>query len=311
VKKLGPDVGLVPEFDDLNRAFYFADPVDYFTYRHHALLLHWAKTDEVDALMSGEVTWRDFKFRFTESSLDADEQKRRFEAALHIESVVLLHHVGETLLRLFLAHRGSPPCPYLELVRLRGAGDFAAAARSLARGDIRADVAEVFFVAEDPASVNETIPAGEWSAGIDNVTEWIRYFAREIDEGANLYNGAKHGLGVGVGDAGITYGALIDDDGPGITYLARETQGDRYIWSHNLRLLNVERDFIATDTARRLLRQLWAVARLRYQEIVPADGLNAFTSPTFNEALHETTKTGVSATGLKVPLLYYARRDAN
>lgn len=60
---------------------------------------------------------------------DADEEDlSRYAVA---ESSVLLHHAAETLFRLYLAHRELPPCPWLEVSRLRNFAAFKKQAEAL------------------------------------------------------------------------------------------------------------------------------------------------------------------------------------
>ncbi|MDQ3580012.1 MAG: hypothetical protein M3443_20925, partial [Actinomycetota bacterium] len=62
-----------------------------------------------------------------------DEEAAGVYAA--IESTNLLHHAAECLLRLYLAHAGMPPCPWLEVARLRSPSEFKEAVEKL-RGSL-------------------------------------------------------------------------------------------------------------------------------------------------------------------------------
>jgi hypothetical protein len=102
---------------ELNEAFYRARPHAYFNQRLETLVLIAGKSGQLDELLAQGVTLGRLKAGgaptpdLTEHQrAEAEQDRERFVIA---EAEVLLHHAAETLLRLYLAHEGLPPCPWL------------------------------------------------------------------------------------------------------------------------------------------------------------------------------------------------------
>ncbi len=100
----------------MNQKFYRGSPHRYFNRRLPSLILAAADNERIRQAFEEGVSFGNLTIRGAE---DYDETERMNYAV--VESVVLLHHASEALVRLFLAHEGKPPCPWLEVARLRHA----------------------------------------------------------------------------------------------------------------------------------------------------------------------------------------------
>jgi hypothetical protein len=116
------DRDLAPgQFPDLNREFYAAEPGDYFRCRLRSLLLAVADSPALDEVLKQGITYGKIGLH---RKADAEPASTTVESYGSMESVNLLHHVGECMLRLYLAHADRQPCPWLELSRLRAPQEF-------------------------------------------------------------------------------------------------------------------------------------------------------------------------------------------
>ncbi len=81
-----------------------------------------SRNDELTRLATEGLTYG--RLAMTENSqyVGADADRLDDYSFLIAESQVLLHHAAEALLRLFLAHEGRPPCPWLRAGSLRASG---------------------------------------------------------------------------------------------------------------------------------------------------------------------------------------------
>ena len=102
----------------LNREFYSGMPYGYFGQRLENLLLVATKYDQVRPLVDEGFEWG--KLTINAGPMDHEEReldKQAVKVYLLLESLVLLHHAAETLLRLYFAHADpdDPPCPWLAM----------------------------------------------------------------------------------------------------------------------------------------------------------------------------------------------------
>ena len=98
----------------INEDFYETEPYRYLDQRLANLVAVYGKGPELDELLVEVKVGLVEYARSPANEGSADEDHRRFAT---LEALVLLHHVSETLLRLYLAHRGTPPYPWRELTR--------------------------------------------------------------------------------------------------------------------------------------------------------------------------------------------------
>lgn len=209
-KKFSPDEQLAAEnYARLNETFYAAEPADYFGQRLENLILTAGNPDGLHRLMQEGVTYRGLNVggesqHRADPDDEAKETDKATKTAEHFviaEAEVLAQHVGETLLRLYVAHASLPPCPWLEMSRVRSPADFKERVRRRFGDDTDpsdpahlAAVARVFHVTDDPSSLGPAPPQDEWDKSVANIESYLRHFAGQFLGRAALYNAAKHGL---------------------------------------------------------------------------------------------------------------------
>lgn len=266
----------VENYDQLNRDFYKAEPADYFSTRLKLILLAAAKPEAVEALLADGIEYGGLKMRppVQQDIEDNGEESEALTSVVIAESEVLLHHTVECLLRLYAAHAGLPPCPRLEMARVRGPGMFKAMLKSRFAGEStseqRNELASLFHLSPDRELLNPVPPKEMWEQSLDNLEGWLRYLAHEWLDRAPLYNVAKHGFGLNAGPGGLKFGdesegpLVIQREGPAVTYLeTRETEFGRR-WFETMRFVDADLNFAITGQAIQMLRQLWSIARVLY-----------------------------------------------
>lgn len=254
----------------LNADFYRSEPHAYFRHRRSNLMLVAAKDEELSRLIGEGLS-----FGLVSIGSKGDEPKEYTESDresafefVALEAEVLLHHATETLLRLFLAHVGVPPSPWLEMSRLRSFGEFK---RILSRRfvdsipeDRASDLAEVFYGSPDPASYDPPPSADEWAESISTIDRFLVRFASNLLKDAHLYNAAKHGLAVKPGEYGLTVGdnenPMIHRHGMALQYL-QAVDGQ---WRRTAEWVETDSSIVYVELAAELMAQLWTVARHRY-----------------------------------------------
>lgn len=259
-----PEVAPNPAADlqSLNRSFYAADPAAYFRTRMLVLGLLIAKSDDLSDMLDG-VTVEDLTLSVPHGPATAEDEAAHL-AYLVTESESLVHHLAETLVRLFIAHRDLPPCPWLEVAELTQAWQFKQAAESIAadsRSDELLDQTIRVFIGED------TAPARE---GAVNMRRTLVLAADRITKDAKTYNAVKHGLAVQAGqatfsitaDGGGTFGAA----GPALTHLEleRDKTTGRVDYYMATRWTDIRSNLLLAQLLVAGIDALWTVARARY-----------------------------------------------
>ena len=118
--------------EQLNETFYRTAPHDYFRQRLFNLLLVASKSDEIADLAGETITYGSLQVgRSPGSASNEEENSALVEQFVATEAEILLHHISETLLRLYLAHETAPLCPWIEVTRLRNFREFKESAREL------------------------------------------------------------------------------------------------------------------------------------------------------------------------------------
>ena len=198
---------------------------------------------------------------------EEDEYSLRFVA---LESEVLLHHSAETLLRLYLAHEGLPPCPWMELARLRAPRDFKEKIRDrFEHGPSLENSIElsapVFFGARPLDDELRDVAM--------NLEQTLRLLAGHLLRYPHLYNAAKHGFGVHATDTGTRLSmpenpeiSDLETSGPAIQYLTARDDEDRRRWYEAMTFVEPARAMAQIGVASLMIRNLWDVARHRYSE---------------------------------------------
>ena len=277
----------------MNRTFYAAKPADYFGWRLGNLILVAGKREALESLLADGVAFKSLKVGGTASGSedasgvasvtpDPETEAEAAKGAEHFviaEAEVLAHHVGETLLRLYLAHEfpanaRPPACPWLEISRLRSFSQFKSMVRARFGPDSDpedpanlAAVARVFHLTDDPARMsNATIPEEQWNNSLNNIEGYLLAFARQFLDRSAIYNAAKHGLALRPSEMSMRYGdgSLISVEGPIIKYLEIRDHDGHPRWSQVNHWVKSDRQMALIHRACQLIESLWEVARLRY-----------------------------------------------
>ena len=182
-----PDYLLAEEgFTSLNDTLYTAAPQDYFERRLLNLALVGSKRAQLDELLREGLEFGDLKLGPTPPEADAPDEAKAAKTAAHFvtaEAEVLGHHVGETLLRLYLAHAwakgGSPPgCPWLELSRLRSSREFKQQVKRrfvdapANDPDNLAAVAGVFYLTDEPSAFGTDLDPVRWIKSLATIESY-------------------------------------------------------------------------------------------------------------------------------------------
>lgn len=299
------------QFPGLNQRFYRGDPAGYFDRRSTALLVSIARPDAVDDLLTEGLAYGSLRVNRSTAPDEDDGQKRQAYAST--EATALLHHCAEALFRLLLAHRGLPPCPWLEVARLRNFAQFKAALDDFL-GELAGDgpLDEALTVLRGTADGSALgLPDEMRDSDREGVRALLAHLAERLLTDGNLYNAAKHGLAVVGGDAAIKLGdgtmpIDVSADGPSLTYLERRHRsGDRQPrWFQTLTFVNVESCLGWTYLATRQIESLWSIARARYLD--DRTGRVHPVSPDAVEHLARGNGKAYQPLGLGMELLYWA-----
>lgn len=264
------------EVADLNGQFYQEDgPADYFFTRLVALMAVAGDTEEFVELMQRETEVGHAKFKLGPSGLGDDTVERYVQ----IESQVLLHHAAEALIRLFIAHRASSPCPWLDIAGEKNFATFKdrvnAEIVKATASTLAADVGFVFLGGRTAPAED----ADRWTAACENLGAFLKRLASDWLEDANLYNSAKHGLTVVPGsytfDLGDEAGGMVRlGQGASLGYLESgpwDKNSNTREWSLTTRWIDVSESIGLVHIACLMLGALWQLARVRYVDGDPPD----------------------------------------
>lgn len=264
------DEGLATEnYEWLNRDLYRSEPHLYLRHRLSNLLLVAGRDRELRDLLDQGVSFGDFEMKRRDDAdpRDAGEDDESQQSFVALEAGLLLHHACETILRLYFAHRGPPPCPWLELARMRSFERFKTTVRETflekEPSDRVGDIADVFFGGSDRTGISPEPSVESWEKALGNVDRFLVYYANHFLADAHLYNAAKHGLAVQPGEQAIRLdvpGAPITAEGMALQFL--EVKDDK--WQQTVAWVHPELSVVYTLTAIDLIEQLWTIARVRY-----------------------------------------------
>lgn len=261
-REMGAEViGLDPrQFQGMNHAFYKGDPAGYFETRNASLLLHLANSDELKEVYGRGVSYG--KMRMAGVSAATDEDRDGYGS---VESLVLLHHASEALIRLFLAHRSLGACPWLEVARLRSFAKFKQEAEALSElvdsEEVGRQLVDVFRGGREATAGSEV----EKDEDLRGLRSLVGGAAQRLLSEGNVYNSAKHGLAlipqtlglsIDLGDPTVEVG----NDGPSLTYLEIRDG----TWYESVSFVNAESNIGLTTLILQQIRSLWSVARARY-----------------------------------------------
>jgi hypothetical protein len=275
------------ERDALNRAFYASDPASYFQERLWTLVELGSKSD---------AEWRSTQRKFTYGSMtttvpsveEIPPDEASHERFLAIEAEMVAHHLAETLWRMFLGHRTLPPCPWVEIAKLRTPGELK---RELCRLVDPANGAEfvrgvmaVWLGTEEPPEDQSEV----WGRYAEIVADYLIGFSEVVLDRAPAYNAAKHGLAAQPGLEGVDLSAFMPGmsvAGPSLAWLTEQDEDGVPHVAVKTRWIDPQRELFLASQGARLLRGLWTLARIRYASWPMGDGYEPLAMTPLGEVL--------------------------
>lgn len=269
------------QFPLLNEQFYTSHPAAYFRKRLQLLILAAGAADEIAQLLA-----RGVRYEKLIAQLDPTDGQREHQAFLSTEAEILLHHASEALLRLYFAHAGLPPCPWLECARLYSVSRFKKRVAKLhatrLTPDERDDLARVFI------GIVPDQPDAEPTKAVSTIERLLRIIARRLLDDGHLYNSAKHGLTVIAADTSLSFGdetgaPRVGSYGPSVTYLeVPEKPDEPKRWHMTTRWVSARQAMWLTCLVISEMASLWSVAKCRYAgvelsgvEVITEEALNS------------------------------------
>jgi hypothetical protein len=298
-RKPSPDDNLAKEnYPGLNQTFYAMSPHAYLQRRLKSLLLWHGNPGGLDAVLSTEFVVEGITVGL--GAEDDEEAKRQRDRFVVLEAEVLLHHVSETLLRLYLVHSTESPCPWLDISRERNFAVFKKEVGKLrdrlGSGSERGRIEKTFFGTEHRDKLPIQVDEEDWDAASKNIADYLNFFAGHFLDSAP-YNAAKHGLALLAGPAGFQLGAGEDTEpflsrsGPALEYLSverDETTGDPR-WTHVTKWVMLRRAIAMTHLGCRLLEGIWGVGAWRRTGKRP-EVIHLFNEPVFADVMRHTER---------------------
>lgn len=310
-----PDDGLAPEsFGELNQAFYGTEPYLYLRRRLMNLVLTRASGEKLEEIASQglKVGIANFGYEFDNESKEARE---KFEIA---ESEVLLSHVSETVIRIYLAHREIPHCPWLELCRVRSPSKFKSKTESLLKsiqsGKEDVQIQTVFYGRPDRRALSPEVDEESWTKSTKTLRDYLSFFADRVLD-ANAYNAAKHGLALVAGSSSLEIQAngdpepMVLSDGPALECLVISTEKDgRKRWAREAKWIDPDRISTHAWMGCQMLESIWTIGKARYlREQFPLK-LRSYSSFSFEDVESAFSAEGpaISTDRMLIPLIYYS-----
>ena len=264
-------------FESLNRSFYQENgPGDFILMRLYALCIIGGSYDRFKGILADGVDFAKCQIRWTpvedddpDGLLEQSEEAFR-QHFLRIETHHLKHLAIETLLRMFLGHRGFPACPWYEISSFTDFRKFKDAVRQFLVEAEQEDLqSAVLYVLLGRSGDLTTASDSDLDAS-GNLAGFLRSFARDWLSEAKSYNATKHGLTAIPGAAHLRIGAeggeLVDigygDSLEHLSYVLGEN--NERVWSVTTRWIRLERAVGSIYIIGEMLKSLWSVARRRY-----------------------------------------------
>lgn len=259
-----------PDYARLNATFYSGNPAGYFERRLGLLLLAAARREEANALLAEGLTYGGVTFRPAQAE-DPEQAAKDDESALLAESLVLLHHASEALLRLFIAHVEYEACPWIAAAGLTNFKDFKGIVGTLAQHEWPEWLERRInfgFLGRPPHHDDP-----ELTALRAPLKQLLTFLASEVLKDAPVYNAAKHGMAVVPGVRSTSLedpedGTGIFTNGPSLLFLETAWEGkgkdEERTYSEVVRWMTPARNLWLTQVVVQQIRALWTVAQARY-----------------------------------------------
>lgn len=297
-EKPSPDKGLVNEnYLDLNATFYGMSPHAYLRRRLRGLWLWHGNPSGLADILEEKFIVDDMAVTLGTEGDDEEEKKER-ERFVVIEAEVLLHHVSETLLRLYLVHARESSCPWLDVSREKSfflvKKDVAKLQKRIKAGEEKAGIEKAFFPPGDRRVLIPDYGEEVWEEATQNLSEYLDYYAGYFLDAAP-YNAAKHGLALLAGQSGIEIGAgddplpLLKRSGPALVYLdiERDEKSGDPRWAKVTKWIVLRRALAMTHLGCRLIEEIWKIGAGHRTSEKPTD-LYLFVKPKCAEVLERT-----------------------
>ena len=264
-------------FASLNRAFYQENgPGEFILVRLYSLCVVGGSYDRFKEILTDGIDFAKCQVRLTPTEDDdpdglleqSDEEFRQH--FLRIEIHHLKHLAIETLLRMFLGHRGFPACPWYQISSFT---DFRAFKKTVRKfiaeaepDDLQSGVLDVLLGRSgDLATATE----GDLDAS-ENLARFLRSFASDWLDEAKSNNATKHGLTAIPGAANLRIqaedGEMADIGyGDSLMHLSYgKWEDNERVWSATTRWIRLEQTVATIVIVVEMLKSLWSVARCRY-----------------------------------------------
>jgi hypothetical protein len=254
--------------ESLNQAFYSAEPHLYLIQRLVNLIVVKDKGEQLEDLVEDEFRLGEQTLK-RQSVLTGKDRRWRF---LMTESEVVLHHVSETALRLYLAHAATPQIPWIAVAQefdfRKFKKDVEELGQRLKTGGERDLIHLVFHGTDSAHDLGPEPPLPETrDAAADNIADYLALFARIFLDAAP-YNAAKHGLAVAAGRSRLQVEVdgeeVMTASGTTLDCLVREWDDGRAQWTIETRWLEPDYAISLGIAGCHLIQLLWLVGRARY-----------------------------------------------
>jgi hypothetical protein len=326
--KPSPDQGLAPaNFPALNERFYNMSPEDYFSRRLMSLMLWLGFPDGFQSALRSEFSAEGVGVQW-QSDLPDDEAEKNRKRFATADAEVILHHVSETLLRLYLVHASRSPCPWLDLARERSFAKFKKQVEKLRErlqsGEERESLQLVFF-GGNRESFDPVPDEARWEAASKNVARFLDHYAGHFLDSAP-YNAAKHGMAVMTGDSSFQVGVNNDEEGPflsqsgpALEYLVVADNDGKPKWAQETKWIDLPVTIRLAGMARDLIEALWAVGAAHRGGDKP-ERIRLFDKQDYDELISRgkeevdpdtaTLAELISTDRMSMTLLYFEEKDS-
>lgn len=258
------------EFDQLNERYYRTSPHDYLEYRLISLLAFVDESPRSANQVAEGVKFGGLTMMVPDlDSADAAQKKVKYASA---DSVVLLHHACEILLRLYIAHSKRHPCPWVAMSSLTDFREFKSQVKKLQTSLDTAERLEDLLEVVSYAKTNIELfglTDERWADHAEALKAVFQFAAMTFLGDSPLYNAAKHGFAVIPHDMGMSL-ELSEDfpmkkDGPALTFLERTTKDGPTAWQESTQWVSAQWNLAWVKVIVDQIKSLWSSAKAHYQ----------------------------------------------